>query len=101
MAVTRAHLDSANGTSVYPGLEISWNVRDPGLYDLENKLGIRLSSEIKPGDLTKYLSLPWQSDFYECHTHWSVSFAYLPSLYLAHRIMAHRSGGRGPVQIPS
>src|SRR4051794_39661161 len=23
-----------------------------------------------PGDITAYLALPWQSDFFECNTHW-------------------------------
>jgi hypothetical protein len=25
---------------------------------------------VKPGDLTKFLSLPWQSDFYMCRSYW-------------------------------
>ena len=30
--------------------------------------------KIQPGDLTKQLSLPWQSDFGQCNTIWYVPF---------------------------
>jgi hypothetical protein len=57
-ALTKAALEPAIGVPLYPGIEsqldVPFTIRDDAL----------------PGDLTKYLSLPWQSDFYECQSYW-------------------------------
>ena len=74
-ALTRAALEATIGSPLYPGIEMSWNAEHSETYDLSDPFTI--NSDIKPGDLTKYLSLPWQSDFYMCRNYWSVMHIYL------------------------
>lgn len=40
---------------------MSWNAEIPDNYELDTPF--TLADKLVPGDLTKYLSLPWQSDF--------------------------------------
>ena len=74
-ALTRAALEATIGSPLYPGIEMSWNAELSATYDLENPFTI--NPDVKPGDLTKYLSLPWQSDFYMCRNYWSVKHIHL------------------------
>ena len=74
-ALTRATLEATIGSPLYPGIEMSWNAEHSETYDLSDPFTI--NSDVKPGDLTKYLSLPWQSDFYMCRNYWSVIQIYL------------------------
>jgi hypothetical protein len=51
------------GGPFYPGIEAGWFVRDLFQYTEP----FRLSHKgLSPGDVTKQLSLPWQSDFFAC-----------------------------------
>ncbi|KAJ7777889.1 ferritin-like-domain-containing protein [Mycena maculata] len=76
VALTRASLEWTIGAPLYPGIELSWNAEEPETYDLSAEalslgpLGFRLNKSVKPGELTRYLSLPWQSDFYMCRNYW-------------------------------
>jgi hypothetical protein len=67
-ALIKASLEPTIGAPLYPGIEMSWNAELPQTYDLAHPFTI--SSAVKEGDLTKYLSLPWQSDFYMCRNYW-------------------------------
>jgi len=67
-ALTKASLEATIGAPLYPGIEMSWNAELPETYQLDVPFTIR--DEALPGDLTKYLSLPWQSDFYMCRSYW-------------------------------
>jgi hypothetical protein len=73
--LTRAALEHATGGTMYPGIETAWIVKIPGSYDT-NLVGnyarppFRFNAGIEPGRLTELLSLPWQSDFSQCNTHW-------------------------------
>ena len=73
-----------------PGWEVSWNTRNPTLYERpyaikhryadshywENGLSVSYDEcmpnpngefeGLEPGDLTKRMSAPWQADFYQC-----------------------------------
>jgi hypothetical protein len=60
--LTRAALEPCVGGAFFPGIEISWKVRqfpliEPFRFD---------ASQMKPGDATAQMSLPWQSDFLDC-----------------------------------
>jgi L-lysine epsilon oxidase C-terminal domain len=67
-ALTKAALEATIGAPLYPGIEMSWNAELSETYQLDTPFTI--NSTVKPGDLTKYLSLPWQSDFYMCRSYW-------------------------------
>jgi hypothetical protein len=67
-ALTKASLEVTIGAPLYPGIEMSWNAEMRDTYQLDVPFTIR--DDILPGDLTKYLSLPWQSDFYMCRSYW-------------------------------
>jgi hypothetical protein len=61
--LTRAAMEPCVGAAFFPGIEASWKLRDEYPF-LE---AFRLDSlKISPGDITKQMSLPWQSDFLDC-----------------------------------
>jgi len=60
-ALTKAALELTIGAPLYPGIEMSWNAELPENYELDSPF--TMADRLLPGDLTKYLSLPWQSDF--------------------------------------
>jgi hypothetical protein len=66
--LTKASLEATIGAPLYPGIELSWNAELPDTYNLNSPFTI--NENVKEGDLTKYLSLPWQSDFYMCRSYW-------------------------------
>jgi hypothetical protein len=66
--LTKASLESAIGAPLFPGIEISWNAELDETYDFS--VPFTINDKAAPGDLTKHLSLPWQSNFYECRTYW-------------------------------
>lgn len=67
-ALTEAALEATIGAPLYPGIEMSWNAEKSETYQLDKFFTI--GKDVLPGDLTKYLSLPWQSDFYMCRSYW-------------------------------
>lgn len=79
--LTLAALDHTIGEPLYPGIEVYWIAKDPRTYVLEvdtDSLCIdppfRINHKVMaPGYLTRGLSLPWQSDFDQCNTHWYVT----------------------------
>lgn len=78
----RAGVGNAVGNPMSPGIEVSWNFRNPALYEAPyrilhraadyRKTGLSLDRDesegggCEPGDLTKRMSPPWQSDMYQC-----------------------------------
>ena len=59
----KAALENCVGGAFYPGIEVSWYVRD--LYGFIGPF--RLShSLLSAGDITKQMAVPWQADFYDC-----------------------------------
>lgn len=72
--LTRAHLETTVGDPVYPGIETYWIAKLASTYDMSVDPALnppfRIASKLKPGDMTKALSLPWQSDFAQCNTNW-------------------------------
>ncbi|WP_164919602.1 LodA/GoxA family CTQ-dependent oxidase [Hansschlegelia zhihuaiae] len=65
-ALTEAALEWTQGGAFYPGIELTSTVRHSGFYSE----AFRVSDGAIAGDLTKWMALPWQSDFYECRDHW-------------------------------
>jgi hypothetical protein len=63
--LTRAALESCVGGNFYPGIETSFMTRDN--YAFTEPFEFRLdATQLKPGDLTKQMAVPWQADFYDC-----------------------------------
>ena len=59
----RAALEPCVGGAFYPGIEAGWLMRD--VYHFQEPF--RLShSGLVAGDITKQMSVPWQSDFNDC-----------------------------------
>ena len=77
--LTRATLENCVGGAFSPGIEITWICRNPLIYTepfrIKHKplapneklsLEMNLEAGLEPGDLSKYMALPWQADFNEC-----------------------------------
>lgn len=63
----RAALEACSGGAFYPGIEGGWTFRKAEAYAEP----FRFNAEVlKAGDVSKRMAVPWQADFYECHTWW-------------------------------
>ncbi|MFJ8016735.1 LodA/GoxA family CTQ-dependent oxidase [Streptomyces sp. NPDC096339] len=65
-ALVRAALEACVGASFFPGIEMTFIADEPTTWSGS----FRLREGLAAGDVTKYMALPWQADFYECNTHW-------------------------------
>ncbi|MEU8678667.1 LodA/GoxA family CTQ-dependent oxidase [Streptomyces sp. NPDC048560] len=65
-ALVRAALEACTGGPFYPGIEMTYIAQRPDTWSGP----FRLREDLEAGDLTKHMAVPWQADFYECHTHW-------------------------------
>jgi L-lysine 6-oxidase len=83
-ALDQASVGNCVGHPMSPGIEVSWNTRNPIIYERPyrflhrfdesyfQKNGLSASHDectgegCEPGDLTKRMSPPWQADFYQC-----------------------------------
>lgn len=78
MGLTRAVLDNCVGGPFSPGIEMSWISRDPAIYAEPFRIRSRFVTQgplslgfdpargMEPGDVTRYMAVPWQADFNEC-----------------------------------
>lgn len=77
--LTRASLENCVGGAFSPGIEMTWISRNPLVYSepfrIKPKalgererlsLGLNLELGLEPGDVTKFMAVPWQADFNEC-----------------------------------
>jgi hypothetical protein len=62
--LARAALDPCVGAAFFPGIETSFHIRDKFGYVEPFRLD---TNQIKPGDVTQQMSIPWQSDFVDCN----------------------------------
>jgi L-lysine 6-oxidase len=78
----RASVGNCVGSPMCPGIEVTWNVKNPAIYAAPYQVLHRDADYAKrgltwdrdecagggcePGDLTKRMSSPWQSDFFLC-----------------------------------
>jgi hypothetical protein len=77
-ALDRAALENCVGGAFSPGIEMTWISRNPLIYAepfrLKHRkdvrpplsLGMNLEAGLEPGDVSKFMALPWQADFNEC-----------------------------------
>lgn len=77
-ALDRAALENCVGGAFSPGIEVTWVSRDPRIYTAPLRLraraqvrpplslGADFARGLEPGDLCRYMALPWQADFNEC-----------------------------------
>jgi hypothetical protein len=66
-ALTRRVLERCAGGAFYPGIEMTCIARDPRLYAEAFRID---HSKVGAGDISKFMALPWQADFWECQQHW-------------------------------
>jgi L-Lysine epsilon oxidase N-terminal/L-lysine epsilon oxidase C-terminal domain len=66
-----AALENCVGGPFYPGIEVSWLIRQPVLYAAPFRLrntGFTLGPlTLQAGFFSQQMALPWQADFYDCH----------------------------------
>lgn len=75
-------VESCVGGPFYPGIEVSWLIREKSLYAEPFRLKFPAAPEapnnpaaplkvgvleFKPGFFSQQMALPWQADFYDCH----------------------------------
>jgi L-Lysine epsilon oxidase N-terminal/L-lysine epsilon oxidase C-terminal domain len=69
----QAALENASGGAFFPGIEFSWQMRNPTLFAEPFRLNLAAQSRywgetqtIGPGHFSRQLALPWQADFNDC-----------------------------------
>ena len=78
----RGSLGNCVGSPMCPGIEVTWNTRNPAIYSRPFHIAPRMADYGKtgltpsrdecegggcePGDLTKRMAIPWQADFAQC-----------------------------------
>lgn len=67
LALTIAALEACQGGAFFPGIELTSVARFRELYSGAFRVD---AAKHAAGDLTKWMALPWQADFYECRDHW-------------------------------
>lgn len=106
-ALTEAALENCLGGAFHPGCELSWPMRRAQLYDApfrirhrpagaaERDFGKKLSPRVAlspdgplaasgPGDLTRWMSIPWQADTASCGSGYEPALSpYLPTFWPA------------------
>ncbi len=78
-ALSRAVLENCVGGAFSPGIEMTWISRNPAIYQPTDPLRINAEmvstgplrldfdpARMQPGDLSRYMAVPWQADFNEC-----------------------------------
>ena len=78
-AITRGVLENCVGGAFSPGIEMGWISRNPAIYQQDDPFRINdamvehgpLSlgfnpAQMEPGDVSRYMAMPWQADFNEC-----------------------------------
>ncbi len=69
-SLDRAALEPCVGAPLCPGIEMTYISEQPETFRVENGGSIRIASSFGPGDVTRYMALPWQADFHDCFDHW-------------------------------
>lgn len=77
--LTRAVLENCVGGAFSPGIEMSWISRNPAIYRADDPFRIHADlvlegplstgfepARMEPGDICRYMAVPWQADFNEC-----------------------------------
>lgn len=73
----RAALEFASGGAFYPGIEVGWMIREPGVFAEPLRIrpgagsryvGDKAGTVVKPGYFSRQMALPWLADFLQCKT---------------------------------
>ena len=77
--LTRAVLENCVGGAFSPGIEMTWISRNPAIYtetpfrikvrkNIPDPLSLGFDPELgmEPGDILRYMAVPWQADFNQC-----------------------------------
>jgi L-Lysine epsilon oxidase N-terminal/L-lysine epsilon oxidase C-terminal domain/Iron-containing redox enzyme len=67
VALQRAALEPCVGGALHPGIEMSWIAKEAHLYAEAFRIDTKKHG---PGDISKYMCVPWQADFYACVGNW-------------------------------
>ncbi len=69
----RAALENAQGGAFFPGIEASWQIRNPNLFKEPFRLDLSAKSQylgesapIGPGHFSRQMAVPWHADFNDC-----------------------------------
>lgn len=69
----QAAAENCSGGSFFPGIEVGWQIRAPGLYRepfrVDHTAKSTYNSEtdgVGPGHFSRQMALPWQADFADC-----------------------------------
>ncbi len=69
----QAVLENCVGGAFFPGIEFSWQIRNPALFAEPFRLNLQAQSQywgetqtIGPGHFTRQMATPWQADFNDC-----------------------------------
>jgi hypothetical protein len=69
----RAQLEGACGGAFFPGIEVSWQIRNAALFIEPFRLDLNATSgywgenePIGPGHFSRQMALPWHADFTDC-----------------------------------
>ena len=96
--IDRGVLSNLLGGAFCPGGELNWIIKNPSIYsapyrikhttylagalslpkpiaDKDGSPAANLAAGLEPGDLTKYIGIPWQADFHEC-TYQNINITY-------------------------
>ncbi|MBI1381808.1 MAG: hypothetical protein GC161_12060 [Planctomycetaceae bacterium] len=65
-ALDRGALEPCVGGPFYPGIEMTFVASEHGTWSAP----YRINETWKAGDVTKWMAVPWQADFFECAFHW-------------------------------
>ena len=65
--IDKGALDPCIGGAFYPGIEITYIATYPETWSDLCRLD---QKKFAPGDITRWMALPWQADFSECNTNW-------------------------------
>jgi hypothetical protein len=62
----KAALDPCVGRPFFPGIEMTYISELPDTWSAP----CRINQSWRPGDVTRWMAVPWQSDFSQCRRHW-------------------------------
>jgi hypothetical protein len=69
----RAAIENAQGGGFFPGIEVSWQIRNPNLFKEPFRLDLNAATQymgdvgtIGPGHFSRQGAVPWHADFNDC-----------------------------------
>jgi len=69
-ALDRAALEPCVGAPLCPGIEMTYISEQADTFTILPGGAVRIAPDFGPGGVTRFMALPWQSDFHDCNDHW-------------------------------